>query len=110
MGRQVAHVGFGGRQIVSAVIPEAFVLLSLGIVYVGFCRLTHMSEKTTKRLVRVAFTALVISALANVFAVLSWGYVPQWPALVMAAAQVFVLLVSRRLWAGGKVPIEYQKQ
>lgn len=86
----------------------AYLAASAGLAYAGFCRIVHMSERTTHTSVRAAFFALTVAAVANVFAVLAWGYTPEWPALVMVGAQGAVMLVGRRLWEAG-LPVGYRK-
>lgn len=93
---------------VSDAISAALVLLSAAVAYGGFCRITHMSETKTLPAVRRAFTLVTICSVANIFAVLFWGYRPEWPALLLPAAYVAVLRVSARMWSDGQ-PQEYRR-
>jgi hypothetical protein len=89
-------------------VAVLYVALSAAVAYAGFCRLTHMSERRTDPRVRRAWVAMTAASLAGVFAVLFWGYQPQWPGLALLAAYALVLRASRRLWAHGQ-PKEYDR-
>lgn len=89
------------------VIAALLVALSAAIAYGGFCRIAHMSERRTIPAARRAFVLVTLGAVANIFAVLFWGYRPEWPALLLPAAYVAVLRVSARMWASGQ-PQEYR--
>jgi fatty acid desaturase len=90
------------------IVSVLYVVLSAGVGYAAFCRITHMSERRTDPSVRRAWATMAVAASAGVFAVLFWGYQPEWPSLLLLAAYAAVLRASRRLWAHGQ-PKEYER-
>lgn len=85
-----------------------FLLCCATLSYTGFCRLVH-TDVTTWLPVRLAVWLLTAAALANIMAVLAWGYMPQWPAALMAAAAAAIQIATCTLWLDG-VPPQYQRR
>lgn len=85
-----------------------FTAACLALLYSGFCRLVHTSERTRLD-VRLAVYGLTVAALGGLYAVLFLKYEPGWPSTALALAMVFVQAVTARLWRRG-VPTSFQNQ
>lgn len=71
----------------------AYLLACAAVAFFGFRRLTPM-DHNTRFIARLAFWSLPTAAFAGICAVLFWGYVPQWPSVVMAAAIASVQFIA----------------
>lgn len=71
----------------------AYLAVCAAVAYFGFRRLTPM-DRSVRFAARLAFWSLPTSAFAGICAVLFWGYVPQWPSVVMAAAIASVQFIA----------------
>lgn len=78
------------------------VLICGAIAWVGFCRITHTGEQKTNPLVRRVLVLPPLTAMATIFSVLFWGYVPTWHGTLVPAAYLLNMLVGARLWRNGQ--------
>ncbi|WP_394787041.1 hypothetical protein [Rhodoferax sp.] len=83
-----------------------YLLACCVLAYGGFCRLVR-TDLTTAFCIRVVFWLLTVAAASSSAAVLIWGYVPGWPAAVLAAAMAGVQTATALLWRHG-VPVSYK--
>jgi hypothetical protein len=86
-----------------------FLLCCAGLCYTGFCRLVHMSPRTTDPTISTALWGMSVAACFGVFAVLWWGYVPGWPPAILAAAMLAVQVATSKAWRDG-LPPGYRRQ
>lgn len=81
-----------------------FLLCCAGLCYTGFCRLLHVSPRTTDPAISIALWALSVVAAFGVFSVLFWSYVPGWPPALLSAGMLAVQVATSKAWRQGLPP------
>lgn len=71
----------------------AYLIVCAAVAFFGFRRLTPMG-KDARFIARLAMWSLPMAAFFGICSVLFWGYLPQWPSVVMATAIASVQFIA----------------